>query len=85
LGWAVRALKYIVLSCKRFSPPGGFIILNHSVRTNELCHVKEDNLVRITKKNIENNALRGEKIRMKIFFIASEVGKRSIPFTIKAY
>ena len=46
---------------QRFSPPGGFIILNHSVRTNELCHVKEDNLVRITKTNIANNALRGEK------------------------
>jgi hypothetical protein len=32
-----------------------------------LCHVKEDNLVRITRKNIANNALRGGKSESKFF------------------
>ena len=61
-------------------PPNGFLILNYSVRTKESDHVTENNLVRITRKNIANESPSSRKFRMKIYLIASEVSKRSIPF-----
>jgi len=65
---------------EKIQSPVGFLTLNHSVRTKESGHVTEDNLVRITRKIIANESSLLRKFRMKIFFIASEVSKRSIPF-----